>query len=100
MNPILLDTHAALWAVDGKLRREVVNHVDSAAERGELLLSRSPLGRSVAAAAALLPDSAPADPADRFLIATAAAYGAQFITHDRQIRSYAKATGYLRCIAC
>lgn len=55
---------------------------------------------SVAVAAAALPDGVVADPADRILIATAAAYGARFVTRDRGIHAYAKVTSYLRCIAC
>jgi PIN domain nuclease of toxin-antitoxin system len=39
MNPILLDTHAVLWSVAGKLERVVMRRIDGAAERGELLIS-------------------------------------------------------------
>ena len=39
MNPILLDTHAALWAADGRLKGEASKAVESASGRGELLLS-------------------------------------------------------------
>jgi PIN domain nuclease of toxin-antitoxin system len=136
MKPILLDTHAALWAIDGKLNRALVKEIDAAADRSELLLSPitaweigmlvqrkrlaltlsandyirvlfarpgvivAALTPTIAASAALLAAPAPANPADRFLIATAAAYGAQFVTHDKEIRGYAKSTGYLRCIPC
>jgi PIN domain nuclease of toxin-antitoxin system len=55
---------------------------------------------SIALAAATLPEKPIGDPADRILIATAAAYGAQLVTRDRKIREYAKSTAYLRCIAC
>lgn len=55
---------------------------------------------SVALAAAMLPRKPIADPADRILIATAAAYGAQLITRDRKIHDYAKNVPNLRCIAC
>lgn len=55
---------------------------------------------SVALAAAALPLKPIADPADRILIATAAAYGARLLTRDRKIHDYAKATAQLRCIAC
>ena len=136
MSPILLDTHAAVWAADGRLRGEAAEWVNAAADREELLLSpitaweisllvrkkrllvssavedyvRALFGQpgvvlahltpSIAVAAAALPDSLRADPADRFLVATAAAYGARFVTRDREIRAYAKSTGRLRCIAC
>ncbi|HEY5258706.1 MAG TPA: type II toxin-antitoxin system VapC family toxin [Candidatus Baltobacteraceae bacterium] len=39
MSPILLDTHAAVWAADGTLPKSVSSAIDAAAERGELLLS-------------------------------------------------------------
>ncbi len=136
MSPILLDTHAAVWAADGLLKGEAAALVEAAAERDELLLSpitaweigllvrkkrlalsstveayvRALFGQPgvvlaaltapIAVAATALPNSLRADPADRMLIATAAAYGARFVTRDREIRGYAKATGHLRCIAC
>ncbi|MGA9943523.1 MAG: type II toxin-antitoxin system VapC family toxin [Candidatus Cybelea sp.] len=136
MNPILLDTHAAIWAVDGRLKADAAQIVAAAAERDELLLSpitaweigllvnkqRLSLAQTVeeyvrvlfsrrgvvvatltppiAVAAASLPKRFRADPADRILIATATAYGARFVTRDREIHKYARSTGYLRCIAC
>src|SRR5579863_10061710 len=136
MSPILLDTHAAVWAADGLLKGEVAALVESAAEREELLLSpitaweigllvrkkrlslsstvedyvRALFGQRgvvlagltplIAVAATALPQSLLADPADRILIATAAAYGARFVTRDREIRAYAKSTAHIRCIAC
>ena len=120
MNPILLDTHAALWAFDGKLEPETARVVvEGAASHGELMISPitaweigmlvkkrrlslaltvedfvralfalpgvilAALTPTIAVAAAALPDEVAADPADRFLIATAAAYGARFV-HARQ----------------
>ncbi len=136
MSPILLDTHAAVWAADGRLKEEVVALIEGAAERDELLLSpitaweigllvrkkrltvsstvedyvRALFGQPgvviaaltphIAVAATALPGAFRADPADRILIATAAAYGARFVTRDREIRAFAKSTGHLRCIAC
>lgn len=136
MNPILLDTHAAVWAAGGRLKRDVTKIVDAAAERGELLLSpitaweigllvrkgrlslaltvedyvRGLFGLSgvvlaaltpaIAVAATALPEEVRADPADRILIATAAAYGARLVTRDRNIQEYARATRYIRCVAC
>lgn len=67
------------------------------AQPGIVLAALSP---HVALAATALPEPLHADPADRILIATAAAYGARFVTRDKAIRAYAKSTGYLRCIAC
>lgn len=39
MNPILLDTHVALWAVSGSLRPSIRKAIDEGAYRSELLLS-------------------------------------------------------------
>jgi PIN domain nuclease of toxin-antitoxin system len=136
MNPILLDTHAAVWAADGRLRAEAATLVEGAAENDELLLSpitaweigllvkkkrltlasnvedyvRSLFGQPgvvfaaltplISVAATVLPETLRADPADRLLIATAAAYGARFVTRDREIRAFARSTGHIRCIAC
>ena len=136
MNPILLDTHAAIWTVNGELKSETARLVESAASRDELMLSPitaweigtlvrkrrlslaltvedfvrtlfalpgvilAALTPAIAAAAAALPDEITADPADRILISTAAAYGARFVTRDRRIQSYAGLTPNLRCIAC
>jgi PIN domain nuclease of toxin-antitoxin system len=136
MNPILLDTHAAMWAADDMLKPDVARLVEDAAARGELLLSPitaweigmltrrgrlsialtveeyvrvlfsqpgvvlAALTPSVALAAATLPEKPIADPADRILIATATAYGAHLVTHDRKIHKYAKATTHLRCSSC
>lgn len=58
------------------------------------------LSPSIAVAAAALPEYRDGDPADRLLVASAAAYGARFMTRDRRIHEYAKATHYLRCIEC
>jgi PIN domain nuclease of toxin-antitoxin system len=58
------------------------------------------LTADIALAATTLPGDPHGDPMDRMLIATAAAYGAEFMTHDAQIHAYAKRTKYVRCIAC
>jgi PIN domain nuclease of toxin-antitoxin system len=55
---------------------------------------------AIAAASTLLPDDVGNDPADRIIIATAAAYGAALVTRDAQIHRFAKTTKYIRCIAC
>ena len=39
MTPILLDTHAAVWATSGNLRPAIQRSVDAAAREGRLLLS-------------------------------------------------------------
>ena len=53
----------------------------------------------IAVAAASMKDMH-ADPADRILVATAAAYGAALMTRDEVIHAYAKATKHIRCITC
>ncbi len=136
MNPILLDTHAALWAANGTLPAVATRTVAAAVERGDLLLSpitaweiamlvdkgrlalaptvqdyvRALFGQpgvvtatltpAIGVAAASLPGTFHADPADRLLVATAAAYGARFVTRDKKIHEFAKATRYIRCVAC
>jgi PIN domain nuclease of toxin-antitoxin system len=136
MNPILLDTHAAIWAAGNRLKADVTRAVDAAAECGELMLSpisaweigilarrgrisltltveeyvrnlfsqpgvvMAALTPSIALAAATLQEKLITDPADRILIATAMAYGARLVTHDKRIRAYAKVATHLHCIAC
>ncbi|HEY9084807.1 MAG TPA: type II toxin-antitoxin system VapC family toxin [Candidatus Tyrphobacter sp.] len=136
MNPILLDTHAALWSAEGKVAPSVARTIDAAAERGGLLISpitaweigmlvqkkrlslastvqdfvralfersgilTAVLTPSIAAAAAALPGSFHADPADRILVATAAAYGARLMTRDRRILAFASASRHIRCLTC
>ncbi|MBV8725816.1 MAG: type II toxin-antitoxin system VapC family toxin [Candidatus Eremiobacteraeota bacterium] len=39
MNPILLDTHAAVWLIDGRLGSDAANEIEAASERDELLVS-------------------------------------------------------------
>ncbi len=39
MRPILLDTHAALWSAEGTLRKSVMERIDDAAMRSQLILS-------------------------------------------------------------
>ena len=39
MNPILLDTHAAMWVAEDRVRPEVARRVAEAANRNELLIS-------------------------------------------------------------
>ncbi|HYL26825.1 MAG TPA: type II toxin-antitoxin system VapC family toxin [Candidatus Nitrosotalea sp.] len=132
----MLDTHAAMWAADDRLKPEVTRTVKAAAARNDLLLSPitawelgmlvrrgrlalamsveeyvrvlfgqpgvvvAALTPSIALSAATLSAKSVTDPADRVLIATAAAYGAQLVTHDRKVHEYAKSTRYLRCIPC
>jgi PIN domain nuclease of toxin-antitoxin system len=136
MNPILLDTHAAVWSALGELNGAVAKAVDEAAVRNELLLSpitaweigilvrkgrfelsmalhdyirtlyansgatTATITPHIAAESTALPGSFHNDPADRILIATAAAHGAQLVTRDRAILDYAKATKHIRCIVC
>lgn len=55
---------------------------------------------AIAVNAATLPSGAGSDPADRLLVATAIAYGAEFVTRDRRICAFAKTAKSFRCIAC
>ncbi len=58
------------------------------------------LTADIAAESTALPSDAGDDPADRILVATAAAYGARFATRDARIQQFAKATGRIACLAC
>lgn len=136
MPTILLDTHTAIWSAEQQLSARTMRLIDSAAERGDLLLSPisaweigmlscrgrlklsrpvddyvrdlfsrpgvliAPLSIAIALDAALLPRALSGDPADRILVATAAAYDAQLVTRDKAIQDYAKNTKTIRCIAC
>jgi PIN domain nuclease of toxin-antitoxin system len=55
---------------------------------------------AIAAAATHLPGNLPGDPADRILVATAAAFGAVLVTRDRKLHDYARSTRYIRCLPC
>jgi PIN domain nuclease of toxin-antitoxin system len=57
----------------------------------------APLDAAVAAESTLLPGEPHADPADRFLIATARTQGMALATRDERILEYAK-SGYLRVV--
>ena len=57
----------------------------------------APLDATVAAESTLLPGEPHADPADRFLIATARTHGIALATRDERILEYAK-SGYLRVV--
>lgn len=48
----------------------------------------------------MLPGTFHQDPADRMIVATAAAYGAILMTRDKAIHTYAKRTKRIQCIAC
>ena len=136
MSPILLDTHAAIWATTGKLARSAVVAIDAAAERRELLLSpisaweigtlvqkrrlrlfvtvdnyiralftrpgllTATLTPAIAVAASTLPGNFQGDPADRIMIATAAAYAARLMTRDKAIHAYGKATKHVQTVEC
>ncbi len=55
---------------------------------------------AIAAASTMLPDSVGSDPADRLLVATAAAYGARLATRDARIARFAEETGRIRVLKC
>lgn len=136
MSPILLDTHAAIWAASGTLPKAVARSIDAASERGELLISpitaweigvlaqknrlafnmpirdyvRDLFGRPgvvtasltpmIGLASTMLPGALHGDPADRILVATAAAFGADLVTRDCGLLEYARRTKHIRCIRC
>lgn len=126
---LLLDTHVAVWLVDGlpRLRPAARRAIDRAAARGRLIISaisfwevallarrdrlaltmpaldwrravlalpgltEAPVSSEIAIEAISLPDPFHADPADRFIVATARLEGARLVTYDRRILDYGRA---------
>lgn len=74
-----------------RLARDPASWVNEALSKRGVAETR--LNSTIAVAAASLPAPAPADPADRFLIATAFGNGWTFVTKDAGILSYAAAAG-------
>ena len=62
-------------------------------------LKEAPITAAIAIEASFLPGDLHADPADRFIIATARHLGMPIVTRDRRILDYAEA-GYAHAIAC
>jgi PIN domain nuclease of toxin-antitoxin system len=60
----------------------------------------APFTPGIALAASVLPGSLHGDPADRILVATAAALGAQLVTRDGKLQEYARLTRHIRCLPC
>ncbi len=126
---LLLDTHVAVWLVDGlpRLRPAARRAIDHAAARGQLVisaisfwevallarrdrlaltmpafewrravlalpgLSEAPVSSEIAIEAASLPEPFHADPADRFIVATARLQDARIVTYDQRILDYGRA---------
>jgi PIN domain nuclease of toxin-antitoxin system len=59
----------------------------------------TPLSPDILIASSFLPGSAPRDPADRIIIATARDFGLTVMTRDLALLEYAKA-GYLHAVKC
>ncbi len=66
-------------------------------QRGVLTAALTP---DIAAESTELSSEAGDDPADRIIIATAAAYRARLLTRDARIQEFAKKSGLIDCIAC
>lgn len=84
----------------GRIRLDEPAHTyvrDLFVQRGLVV---APITPAIAVAAGELPRTFHGDPADRILIATAAAYGAQLVTRDKAIHEYAKGSKAIRCLAC
>ena len=64
--------------------------------RGVVIAMLTP---AIAAASTTLSAGAGADPADRILVATAAAYGARLATRDARIVRYAGETGHIQVLS-
>jgi PIN domain nuclease of toxin-antitoxin system len=81
----------SVWEVAMLVRRgrlELTLDVDDWVARSEALpfLRFVPVDNRVAQRAVALPDPAPADPADRMILATARVLGALLVTKDRNMR--------------
>ncbi len=86
-------------AVDrGRLRLSIAVEEFTAATVAQPGLRVEPLNAEIAVAATRLPGSFHADPADRFIVATARRARAPLVTADRAIIAYAH-TGHLQVIA-
>lgn len=62
-------------------------------------LREAPLTRAIAHLASALPGEFHADPADRFVVATALTLGMPVVTRDRAVLEYARA-GYVGAVEC
>ncbi|WP_419162875.1 type II toxin-antitoxin system VapC family toxin [Candidatus Palauibacter sp.] len=84
----------ALLTHRGRLRleREVGEWIDAALQLPGISLL--PIKPAIAVASVRLPDSLPADPADRLIVATARYHGVPLLTADRKILAYG-AEGHL-----
>ncbi len=54
----------------------------------------------IGVASTMLPGPLHGDPADRILVPTVAAFGADLVIRDRDLLAYARATKHIRCIRC
>ena len=79
---IQLDRGIELWTHDLVASGEVVD---------------APVTSTIAASASTL-DGFHGDPADRFIVATALAFGIPLVTKDRNLRNWARASGRLRAV--
>jgi|SRR5580700_11231313 PIN domain nuclease of toxin-antitoxin system len=103
-NELLLSPISA-WEIGILVRKQRFSVATTLDDYVRTLFSRpgvvtATLTPAIAAASTLLPESIGKDPADRIIVATAAAYGATLLTRDAKILAFAKATRHLRCIKC
>jgi PIN domain nuclease of toxin-antitoxin system len=101
----LLISPISAWEIGVLVARGRLRLDRSAADYVRFLFGRpgvnaAAISATIALEAASLPSSLRGDPADRILVATAAAYGAQLVTRDRAIHEYARVTKAIRCVEC
>ena len=99
----LLVSPVSIWETGmlmgkGRVRLDRDLHAWTEDLYGDDRITEASLSPHGAAAAALLGEDFPGDPADRFLYATAQASFAAFVTKDKRIREYARVTRDLTTI--
>lgn len=101
----LLLSPISAWEIGMLFRKERLGIADSVedlvrdlfAAPGVVVAAMTP---AIACAAGMLGDGFHGDPADRIIVASAIAYGAELMTRDKAIQRFAARSKKFRCIAC
>lgn len=82
----------------GRLRLDRDPYIWLADVLAQERVEEAPLRPVVAAAAGLLPDAFPGDPADRLLYSTARDLVVPFVTKDQRVRGFARGSGDVKTV--